>query len=774
MHYCCYHVTVENGEKLLAFLDNSLRPNTDRPLALHEAYTLLTEIDQLEQEIRERQWIDANLEAHEHFHSEDDPDDSDTDESTDVTSLDKGCNGGCYDGNTKQVATDGVHIDEKPMEISKGSPKDTESREEPGITGLELANDDKEHTLEQNKAQPVESAENQTEGRDADTHSKAGSKSEESIPKLVSADDDHDSTGLVKHKRFEKEPCSECSTLNKLEPHRLGLRKLAMKLSRPSIRPLTIFDLPNDLLLQIFEYFRDFRVNKREIIWWAPSMPPWLGPTLDPTDNQQYRKTIPSVRLVCRLFNELASPLLCSILLVQLDQQSIDRADQLSKCPHIAQGIRGIKVGLAFRIKDHESDIKAFAAHSQNMLEGELNHWIHRLETAPTPGIVRTKYGEQAVPLNAGEVIRDNYRHILHAMKPDLPFLRPEPRAVIEDETNIDIILVQQLRDRFEQGHREYIRKYAEQVELVKSGSFSRSVAACFARLPRADSLGFCDSTEATEPWRFTLLDRAFLVEALSHPLEWEGIQMLADNPMVPGRLLFELPLEIRKAGKALRNLHVSCFPCEEMTSMMPASDRNSLERDKKLWSAMRKIFKGLRSVSYDQPFNHAQHFFETAPVSKAVLHLKKYLKAMFSGPDLERVFVFLNVYGDWQPENDHGILNLTPLVSGLQWKHIKTFQLTCAILTESELLKWCATLGPRLENLFLAGIQLIWGSWAPVLDALREKVAEAKAHHSMMPHVHMDDLQGAEMDKDEFVEVRAYRYVCGFAAAENPCRVER
>ncbi|PYI33504.1 hypothetical protein BP00DRAFT_444522 [Aspergillus indologenus CBS 114.80] len=765
----CYHITVQRSENLLEQLDCIFDIESPTILTFDEIYLLLSEIDDLEQDIRARHWIEErDDEDEESYHSNDDSDISiiGDDEKTDLPDLE-----------------DDAHREKERVIPGRASGSGTtvemgEPQQGDRCQSVELDDWHSEDAPEQNYQQPVADHSHETEESAAEKASEAGADSEASTPAADS--DDHESIGITKHECCEEEPCTECSILLKLENHRLALRTRAMELSRPSMRPLTILDLPDDLLLQIFEFFQDFRVNKNRIIWWTQDIPGYIGRNLHPVQAQIYRKTISDIRLVCHVFNDLASPLLCPILFVNLDQESLNRAVHLSRCPHVAKGILGIKVGLAFRVKDHETDCESFARHHHSILASELEVWKMKVKQLESSQSSHNPDAQHLVPSTALGLVEVNFYHMSLAMKPYI-FTRKN------DGIMIDKSLVGQLRATFRQAQKENIRKRSLQVQLVRSGSFVASLAACFARMPRAESVGFCDAAESPLPHRYALLDRYQFLEALCHPLRWDEIKIHLCNPLVPAKILFELPIAIQRAGKMIRNLHVGCFPSGDRFAMMPVQGPISRFSDQRLWADIRTTFQNLQVVTLNQPMDVDEDMsVPPSPLAaNTTSHFKEYLKAMFLGSELEQVFVSLNGDGEVPGRFEGDELSVSPLLEGIQWQRLKVFQMTDTSLTENELAQWCNALGPHLEGLFLLRIVLIDGWWAPILDILREKVTESREYHGKEPHVHMHDLQGAEMGfadipmwdeevaNDEDLELRAYHYVTGRAdlKGENPCR---
>jgi hypothetical protein len=98
------------------------------------------------------------------------------------------------------------------------------------------------------------------------------------------------------------------------------------------------------------------------------------------------RRVIQNLRLVCRAFNELASPLLCPVLQVDVNQKSLDRAVSVSNCPSVASSVGAICVGLHCFPVELASDLARFMEFRLEKLEEvERTHDYYHLEYIPDP-----------------------------------------------------------------------------------------------------------------------------------------------------------------------------------------------------------------------------------------------------------------------------------------------------------------------------------------------------------------------------------------------------
>lgn len=110
-----------------------------------------------------------------------------------------------------------------------------------------------------------------------------------------------------------------------------SLRFRINELSRPYLRKLSILDLPDEILLEIFEHVENFDLD---------------GGPLPYSYNDRGRKDIKNTRLVCQRFCDVSSQLLVRVVRVYFNEASLARLDEISRHPTIAKGVRAVGVVL--------------------------------------------------------------------------------------------------------------------------------------------------------------------------------------------------------------------------------------------------------------------------------------------------------------------------------------------------------------------------------------------------------------------------------------------
>ncbi|KAK3306241.1 uncharacterized protein B0T15DRAFT_557105 [Chaetomium strumarium] len=144
--------------------------------------------------------------------------------------------------------------------------------------------------------------------------------------------------------------------IDELEVSRSDLRRLINELSRPYLRRLNILNLPDELLLEIFEYLELLDVIE-------PVAPPLI---------RRRGNEIKNTRLVCRRFCQLSSSLHLRVVRVSFTEASLARLEEISRHPTISKGVRTVKVDLRFYNEDLK-DFNTFIDYHEQELGEEIN-----------------------------------------------------------------------------------------------------------------------------------------------------------------------------------------------------------------------------------------------------------------------------------------------------------------------------------------------------------------------------------------------------------------
>ncbi|KAL5048681.1 hypothetical protein BDW71DRAFT_205375 [Aspergillus fruticulosus] len=498
--------------------------------------------------------------------------------------------------------------------------------------------------------------------------------------------------------------------LQALDRQRATLRHQAIVLSRSHIRPITMFDLPIELLRNILDQFRDPAMEQSIIPW--QNLGRWHKDL-----RRENQKTIQNVRLVCRTLNELASPLLCPVLQVNLDQASLDRAVHLSHSSRVASGIRAIRVGLQCFSGELASDLSRFTEFRLSKLrevEDACDWHLERISLAfQDPDNEQAIYDEAGAeqPGRGHREALERGRKICSSWNDYVDRARTEPAPVQVDDEYQEILRT---------GYEAFCLRHHQQRQMLESQSFVRTLASCMVRMPNARSLGFSDEVELFTKYYHDpalLLDNALLSRLTTTALSWQEVEETEGVHLATARILSDLPIAIHHAGVALTDLDVGLFPCIRDQTLVSPQPHNPA-----LWGNLRAACQSLRRAGFggslrNLPIRHSH----LAPDDS--LHLNEYLAALVSSPDLETVYIYTRAFGLNDGRGGEGEYDLSPVLAAVKWPCIRHLSIMSVGVTQAALEALFAGLGCSVERLHLSSFELLEGRWAGALDIIRGKV---------------------------------------------------
>ncbi|RYP57085.1 hypothetical protein DL769_009707 [Monosporascus sp. CRB-8-3] len=254
-------------------------------------------------------------------------------------------------------------------------------------------------------------------------------------------------------RELEKVNASE----TKFEGIRNALRCCINKLSRPYLRSLNILDLPDKILLKIFELAEDLDFDSPFLYY-----------------RDAGRKDIENIRLVCRRFCNVSSQLLVRLVRVSFNEPSLARLEEISRHPTIAKGVRAVRVVLHFHNFSF-TDLDSFISYHADVVEDQVN-----ISDRATPWELSN------IPKQTVSEMIANGRAVVSTLRRLASADLDDDGGYVEDDKNH--------RARLDGIHREYLILLEKQESLIKSGKFSRVVGSAIARMPGARRLDFGDA----------------------------------------------------------------------------------------------------------------------------------------------------------------------------------------------------------------------------------------------------------------------------------------
>ncbi|OBT52009.1 hypothetical protein VE04_08604 [Pseudogymnoascus sp. 24MN13] len=487
---------------------------------------------------------------------------------------------------------------------------------------------------------------------------------------------------------------------------------------RDKTRPLNILHLPLDILYIIFAHLNEERLYIKYCV----------------AREDTGIKTIQNARLVCGLFNRLASPLLCPVLMVELNQTSLNLVDEISRSPLIASGVRTIHVGLLYRPKGVAESLQFF----KNWRGGDIDALLIQCgnRAFESRGDL---YDEEKVTLYTKAVA--DFGAIISAW--DKYSVSPADGAPIDAESlrHQEILL---------QGYEEYLQKQEEQYRLITDGSFVNTLASAMARMGHCayvhfhDRITFNDSYTPPKDPALISTDPSELLRFLAAPVDWREIEEMDDSTdRSPARILSELPIAIHKAGAAISAITLHCFPTTNNYPMICPDPRGP---NKFSWPDLRAACQHLAEFDLqweDQPLRYRHLLY------KEQVPIDNYLYAMLSGQAMEIVNMsFENfVVNDGDKNEIKGLYHIGTVLAAINWPRIKDLRLSYVSFHQGEVEAFFRGLdGAAMEFVSIHDVELLSGSWAGALDILRGKVAERCLDGKC--EVMFDEFAGGEFGK--------------------------
>lgn len=432
-------------------------------------------------------------------------------------------------------------------------------------------------------------------------------------------------------------------------------------LSRPYLRHLNILDLPDELLLDIFELVESSLVFSPEF---------------------STRKDIQNTRLVCRRFCDLSSPLLVRAVPVNFHEQSLARLDEISRNPNIAKGVRSVRVVLQFHTSSF-TDLERFVAYQADELESHVDMFDQdrRLRSS-----MITDEPTASRMVVDGRAAVTKLRRLASGELDDV--------GCFEDGSNIRLHL--------DELHKEHLILFEKQAWLIKSRRFYEIVGSAIARMPYASRLEMSD-------WGFGYGGMRGLM--FSEDNIWSVLHHLLRQPITPRKANkhglevrnYECVVStidaIRSAGTLLAEIDISLTALGQAGSLVPAPD-------------IRQEFTfGMRELK-EFRFHYGGRFDEQDRED-----LNEFLSASLGTSSLRKLCLVMRSHN-----GDATRIDLERIMGSNPRKQLTDISLVQIAVDFSVLVRLLERLPEQIDCLSLSDVGLLSGTWEEVLDALRKK----------------------------------------------------
>lgn len=495
--------------------------------------------------------------------------------------------------------------------------------------------------------------------------------------------------------------------------------EIAVRSRRHGARQRGVLDLPDELLLAIFEFVDgfDFDPSSRSL---ALDRAPWCDGDHGDVPPPMYYcgrtrvSDIKSVRLVCRRFNALASGLLVRLVRVYPTAASLAQFDAISRHPTISKGVRGVFVVLHF-YADECLDFREFVKTHANELSNQRTQFEESSRAAGRPSGLRDEDAAEVLDkafeaynyldsmyLNPGDGSDDDGGGLDGSFDDDV-------NDANDGETPGDPLgrEFEARRRRIHRIHQEFCWRLNEAEVLVDGGAFAQAMGTAMARLPGPLELGFGDS-DFVRP-------RELMV---GYGIDiWDAVHR---RMLQPGRALecrrsdLDLPCYELVPGIITAAVQAGALPFALRLHLTTVGYPNELDPSPDGRKAIASGMSNLREFSFSY-IDYAK--WDSAPMAFLSGNLNEFLAPCLDMPNLRRVTVDLGVYALYEP-----LLDVAEIL-GMRARPCLTDLSLCGFIVRLPyLVQLLRGLPDRLDRLHLAGIELRDGTWREALDVLRTK----------------------------------------------------
>lgn len=473
---------------------------------------------------------------------------------------------------------------------------------------------------------------------------------------------------------------------------------------------LKFLDLPTDLTLQVFSLFKSPPVIQKNGLYNSHE-PTWDG-----------LATLQASRLTCRALNELVSGMICPFFHGGLNKKTMERIENLSRNPLIADGIRAVELDLSFRPKTNATDLERycdFVTAKIDSFAGSCHYhteiWDYEDEDQSDDA---NKHRTWLAAGNKFWKIRDSWRNCV------------ESRKMTSCTRDVDDSHQQLLKKCFA----EYCSLQQAEEDIVGDGSFVSAVASATSRFKHPVFLSFVDNAGARSKdpvevaWDETLLSSEML-----EPHGWlDAEDPKIETDLLPARILVDLPIACYELETPIQGLHIGCFPLKQsFASLVPHSSGDLTGT----WIHLASACYSLKSFQLGRRGMNNTPYRERPISEEDCTIIDEYFGAACSGPELASVDFSMSpfrVSGKMWAPNDFEAADSHYRASAILRK-LRSWSLTRVHISSVEIsdvdleLLVSRISRSNLKSINLSSIDLDKGLFANSIETLRLRKRESK-----------------------------------------------
>ncbi|PWI64540.1 hypothetical protein PCL_09553 [Purpureocillium lilacinum] len=520
---------------------------------------------------------------------------------------------------------------------------------------------------------------------------------------------------------------------------------VAMQLLDDKRRLIHILQLPAEVLHAIISAFDD----PDDMFLACPLWPDFQNQQegYGGKNNRQVRRdrrqTIQNARLVCRVFNELASPFLFPAIGLDVSQVALDFIRHLATSPDLARGVRAISLHLYYRPSELAADLPLFRLTRQKDLTNLYEECI------------KYRYGDNGRDVNEYDVPDEALDKAIHTYSDVIEAWDAYFDSASYHMCMIPRKLLLEYQQCLVKGYEDYQKLHEEQYRLISQGIFVNGLASSLAQMPYLRSLRLVDETYMHYPTSCALdpttvfASTANLRRYMGVPHDWGQIQELqGSGRVVPATLLLDLPVAFHKLGVQLQQLAISCFPTiEGFTTLSPTCHPWS-----PVWEDFRRSYSDLESIEFYQGESRIPELRREHTREQRAL-IDEFFSAALSSQKLRHIRIDLGHLCFTDSAAVHHFYPLGSVISAAATcSSLRHLCLSAVAFSQHDLDEMCRDLGPNMAYIGLSSLHVTRGVWSVTLDILRGKYAARCARGDCV--LYLEGPRGGEFDSSELKAV--------------------
>lgn len=493
------------------------------------------------------------------------------------------------------------------------------------------------------------------------------------------------------------------------EASRNHWRDLHMAAWRATVRPLKVVEMPNEILTNIFANFEDDPVSQIQVD----------GSLFDDSLPRPDLASIRNIRMTCRLFGEIASEILLSVVNISFTRSSLQHLQEISNHPTISKSVRVLRL--------HANPYNPSVANNRPEFDREIIHELFNLRKAFVLEKIRI---EEELAEVTGVDGMTSQLQLLKSRKLQHKAALTQADLLITTLRLLDIPGLEtwsgtyrgQISKAIDEAHQEYGRRSLEQQSHMDNPHVLANIIAAIGHMTNVHKI--CIPDEGSHHWdhifrtgrekRYDAQKFGACMKAANpfwdlmvHGGYRDGSFPLDQEPLLP--LLHKLPFVLQVPNGNLTHLDIN----------LPSLGSHLLQSLAEHLLKFRPSFQSLKWVQ----ITILESIVDTIPRDSEGTLLMTYslIETILVSPRLEVVKLDYRMRGDGPEVLVEGY-SVGRMLANLPWKNLRSLYLNKFSICIEELRRVLEKV-PGMIHIELSRIMLLQGTWVEALEILRGSV---------------------------------------------------